>query len=122
MGWERYFWPSWFNAADVNALEEKLAHQRRLFRERLHAESTRAEELEAGLGRVALLARSLAELCLKKGVITPDELRAQVIATGLEDASGDRRLDPTVVIPGETKLADLQPQAKRPSPRPKKPR
>jgi hypothetical protein len=71
----------------------------------------RIDLLEEGLGKVALLARSLAELLLKKGFITHKELEAQFSRTDLADGVKDRSLDANDVMPGEGK------QKKQPRPK-----
>jgi hypothetical protein len=76
----------------------------------------RAHELEDDLARVALLTRSLAELCLKTGLITRAELGAMLVEVDLADGASDGGLDPSVVMPGEQKHAELEPYAKRPAP------
>ena len=67
-----------------------------------------ARELEHSLWRVALLARALAEVCLKKGLLSESELGAMLAEVDMADGVGDGILDPWVVMPGESKLADLK--------------
>jgi hypothetical protein len=100
---------SFLLASDVEQLEQRLGKSLTSARKSRVSHGRRIRELESGLGRVALLARSLAELCLAKGLITAEELRAQMLATDMEDGAGDGRLDPQVAHPGESKLADLEP-------------
>ena len=73
----------------------------------------RARQLEDDLARVALLTRSLAELCLKKGLFTRAELRAMLLAVDFADGTQDGGLEPSVLMPGEQKLADLEPYPRR---------
>ncbi len=122
MGLEGYFLHDFFTAREFNDLEERLRRERFFERRRRDAQHRQIEETEDELGRVALLARSLAELCIAKGLITTDELRKQMLATDLEDGQGDGKLDPRVVMPGESKLADLDPIEPSPAKRPKKKR
>ena len=78
----------------------------------------RIDLLEEGLGKVALLARSLAELLLKKGIITHEEMEAQFSKTDLADGVKDQSLDPQLSLPGEGMLPD--PKHKLPRPKPRK--
>jgi hypothetical protein len=65
--------------------------------------------IEEDLGRMALLLRSVTELCLEKGVFDESELAHKLETLDLADGVEDGRLDPDVLMPGEQKLADLQP-------------
>lgn len=76
--------------------------------------SARVEQLESDLGRVALVARTLADLCVRKGVFSAEEFEAQFREADFADGVGDGRLDPKVVKPGEQKLAQLKPVADGP--------
>ena len=69
----------------------------------------RLDELEVGVGRVALLLRALAELTLERGLIRPEDLAAKIKSVDEADGAKDESLDPRVVLPGESKLADLDP-------------
>ena len=109
MGFERYFLHDLFTAAEFNKLEEREHERQRQQHEQQASTKQRVSELEQGIGRVALLARSLAELCLEKGLITKEELRVRLLADDMADGAGDGKLDPKVVLPGESKLADLEP-------------
>ena len=93
---------------------DELLYEVRRFENRILAEhwdafkkrqrlDDRLDLLEEGLGKVALLARSLAELLLRKGFITHKELEAQFSRTDLADGVKDRSLDTDVVLPGEGK-------------------
>src|SRR5882672_8093817 len=78
--------------------------------------SARVEKLERDLGRVALVARTLADLCIAKGVFNGEEFEAHFREADLADGIGDDRLDPAVVKPGEQKLAELRPLSDKPKP------
>jgi hypothetical protein len=71
--------------------------------------ATRVEQLERDLGSVSLVARTLADLCLRKGVFSAEEFEAQFREADLADGVGDGRLDPKVVKPGEQQFAQLTP-------------
>jgi hypothetical protein len=76
--------------------------------------AARIERLERDLGRVALVARTLADLCIAKGVFNGDEFEAHFREADLADGIGDDRLDASVAKPGERKLAELKPLADKP--------
>lgn len=94
MSLSRYFRHDFFTAQEFNLLDERL---RRQFRRRQNDNRERAEEiaeLRADLERLALLTRSLAELCLEKGVLSKDELKTRMFELDLADGTQDGRLDP----------------------------
>ena len=68
-----------------------------------------AKMLQDDLGRMALLLRSVTELCIEKGVFSDGELARKLEQVDIADGVTDGRLDPDVVMPGEEQLADLQP-------------
>jgi hypothetical protein len=93
----------------ARAIDKKVAAMRAA---RLRAAKTGAQharELEDDLGRVALLARALAEVCLQKGLMTREELGRMIEQVDMADGSLDGKLDPKVTLPGESKLAELEP-------------
>lgn len=103
-------WPFAASRRDVNKRLRSLDHgfQRRM--RRLDRDQTaRIESLELALGRVAMLARSLAELGLAKGAFTRQELEAALLEADLADGATDGGLDPDVALPGEERTADLEP-------------
>ena len=63
------------------------------------AQKDRIESLEKGLGVVTLLAQSLAEACIRKGVLKPNEIAAVVDELDLADGVRDGMLDPAAVRP-----------------------
>jgi len=109
MGWERYFLHDFFTAKEFNELDEKLEFRRRLDREKQSNAQARITALENDLARVALLARALADLCIAKGVLTKEELKQQLLEADLADGRRDEKLQPKVVMPGESKQADPDP-------------
>jgi hypothetical protein len=100
-----------------NAAEEREERAALLNRVRIRDKNVlrrHVEDLERNLGRVALVARTLADLCIRKGVFSAEEFEAQFREADLADGIGDGRLDPQVVKPGEQKLAELKPLADKP--------
>lgn len=61
----------------------------------------RVEQLEADLARARLLINSLLEACLRKKLVTPEELRAALHDIDKMDGSLDGKLSPAVVRPAE---------------------
>lgn len=78
-------------------------------RRRHASQDERIAELEHALGRVAMLARALAELGLAKGAFTQLELEQALLEADLSDGTGDGRLAGDVALPGEQRAADLEP-------------
>ena len=109
MGIENFFLPHHYLASELNALQGTMQKRIAFWRERRASDKARIDELEADLARVALLARSLAEVCLDKGVLTKDELRIKLLEVDMADGARDKGLDPKVALPGESKLAELRP-------------
>jgi len=109
MGWERYLFHDFFTAEELNELDKRIAFSRRIFHETRATTKARITVLEEDLGRVALLARALADLCIAKGVLSGDELARQLMEADLADGKRDGKLQPKVVMPGESKPADPEP-------------
>ena len=100
---------NYITTKELNALDVKLSVVRSEGRSAKLSTKARIEELEADLGRVALLARSLADLCLARGLVTREELAALLLQADLADGKRDERLQAKVVMPGESKPADPDP-------------
>jgi hypothetical protein len=105
-------------------LHEELRQLKRLVRRARAArrsdqgsQDERLEELEAGVGRLALVLRALAELAVERGLIRSEDLVAKMNAVDGADGAEDETLDPRVVLPGESKLAELEPLVPPPAPR-----
>lgn len=60
----------------------------------------RVERLEDDLARMGLLTLALAKLCVDKGVVTSDELKAQMSAIDLADGVEDGRAHEDEAGPG----------------------
>jgi hypothetical protein len=109
MRWARFFLNDFYTALELEELDERMSSLLRANREIRTSSRARIEALEDGLGRVALLARSLAELCLEKGLVTRDELAERLRGVDLADGTEDRRLHPKVALPGESRPAEPAP-------------
>jgi len=103
------FWIGLVAHEEVRRLEKHLALKHKFDSERQKSAKVRIEALEDDLGRVALLARALADLCLSKGLLTKEELVRQLLQADLADGKQDQRLQAKVVMPGESKPADKEP-------------
>ena len=93
---------------ELDDLARKFRKSQRKRRSQTIATEDRLDALEYGLGRVALLARTLAELGLTRGAFTKAELEAMLEECDLADGVGDGALDPKVALPGETRTEDLK--------------
>jgi len=96
-------------AGQVARLEKRNAGMARRMRRGRRSRRTTIKTLEEDLGRMALLLRSVTELGLEKGAFTDDELARKLEQVDFADGILDGGLDLDVVMPGEEKLADLQP-------------
>lgn len=88
------------NAEERRRVDDKVIAMRNA---RLAAAKTaveRHEALEDDLGRVALLARALAQLCLRQGILKAEDLKNMLLEVDLVDGAADHRLDPKAVMPG----------------------
>jgi len=94
---------------EFDPLRNRVRAESRAQGRRLSRAEQRVELLEEALARVAMLARALAETCLAKGVLTREELEQALLEADLSDGEQDGGLDPSVVLPGEDKPADLHP-------------
>ena len=61
----------------------------------------RVADLEADLGRVALLARALMDACIKKGVLSQLDIAQMLWAIDASDGVEDGRLDPKMLRGGK---------------------
>ena len=81
-------------------IDRKSQHARarslqRTFETRKHVERTAVD-----VARVALVTRTLGELCLEKGLFTAAEFRAKFEQIDSSDGTSDEALDPGAVRPG----------------------
>ena len=99
MSWTRYLLHDFWTASEFNRIEASDRRTRRAQRRsRQHAREERealghrVEELEQELAESALLLRSLAELCMEKGVLSPEEIAAKVELIDSRDGEVDGRM------------------------------
>lgn len=73
-------------------LEGQIQSHSRAHRLTGRAHRERMDEIEDDLGRIALLARALADLCIRKGLLTKDELTAMASEVDLSDGTEDGKV------------------------------
>lgn len=120
----RGFWSglTYFELLQESALLGRINAQRRSGSRRRVELGARVDELELDLMRVTLVARTLADLCIAKGLVTDDEFVAQLRETDFADGVADDGLDPKLARPGQRRLAQLEPVDEASTPlRPTKP-
>jgi hypothetical protein len=66
----------WFTRPELERLNSNLEWQQ----QRDQQQDARIEELRADLERMSLLAKTLAELCIERGVLTREQLHDRMLA------------------------------------------
>ena len=99
MGWMRYLVHDFWTASELDRIDREMYARRRTEQRGRIELRQRVEELEDDLGRVALLARALAEACLQKGILTRNEVAAMASKVDLADGVQDGQLDPRRLSP-----------------------
>lgn len=93
MTFSRYFLNGIFTGHELDRIDERLEQDQLQRDEELQDVSEELGALRADFERLALLTRSLAELCLEKGVLSKDELKTRMFELDLADDKQDGRLD-----------------------------
>jgi hypothetical protein len=114
MGLERVLVHGWWSAAELDRLDAQV---RRLRFDGREKQRRKLGAVQRETGRVALVSRALAELMIAKGLITKDELLAQIERIDLEDGVADGALDPNLVVPGAAAAPKPPPELRAPSPK-----
>lgn len=94
MSWQRYLMHDFYTAKEFNRLEQKIARstsEKRVGDRRVSAE---VERLKDDLGRAYLMISALTELCLRKGVISEEELSAVLHDIDIRDGIEDGKMTP----------------------------
>jgi len=102
----------WYLFNDVLIAGElgKLAGSHERLRRRVRRQKrVTTRQVEEDVGQVALLLRSVTELCIERGIFSAEELTAKLCEVDMADGIEDGQLDLDVLRPGASKLADLQP-------------
>jgi len=70
---------------------ERLNSKLEWLQQRDQQQDARIEELRADLERMSLLAKTLADLCIERGVLTREQLHDKLLVLGLADGARDPR-------------------------------
>lgn len=92
--WTRYLLHDFWTAEEFNRIDSELTARRRMEMKGRVQIRDRVKELEDDLGRVALFARALADACLRKGLLTHNEVATMIHEADLADGTADGKLDP----------------------------
>jgi hypothetical protein len=99
MSWTRYLNHDWWQTEQIDRLNRQI---RRAERSQSSVEAHLADELDQlsnDLGRALLLLHSLVETCVRKGVLTRDEIREVAREIDLADGVADGKVDPARLRP-----------------------
>jgi hypothetical protein len=93
MGISRWLLNDWFTAHELDVMDAR--HERDLSRHALGEQKQDRElaALRADLGKLAVLTKALATLCIEKNVLTAAELKAKVFEVDRSDGLVDGALD-----------------------------
>ncbi len=98
MGIGRYLLHDFHTARELNQLEQKRRRASRRQRKRRSRMRQEREDLKRDLEAVSLLAFSLAELGVRKGLYSPQELRSLIDELDQHDGQADRRLPVSTLL------------------------
>lgn len=101
-----YWFGNFWTAREFGRMDVQMRRRARTARKGRVQIRKQVDELEEDLGRIALLCRALAEVCIKKGVLTHNELAAMIGEVDLADGVQDGRLDPKKLRPGQGTKGD----------------
>ena len=109
MGISRYLFNDWFTAAELDAMDRKMElhhlHRQEAV-ERTRALEERVGRLELDLGRVALLARALAEACVTQGVLPLEVVKQEIERCDVFDGEFDGMLATRYAHPDEVVMEE----------------
>lgn len=108
----RYLFNDWYTAHELDDMERRLEVDQRMglrTSRRTHDLQTRVERLEQDLGRVALLARALAEACVAHGALPLEAVKREIERCDHFDGAADGRLDASYAHPEEVAMQELAP-------------
>jgi hypothetical protein len=95
MGWTRYLLHDYYTAKELDRIDERMRSMRSSSARSAGDARERVEELEDDLGRLTLLVHALAEACVRKGVLSRDEIAAVADDIDLLDGCADGKLAPS---------------------------
>jgi hypothetical protein len=99
MSWTRYLFHDYFTAKELNRIDAAAERRRRITSSERTDLRRLCSELEDDLGRLALLVHALAEVCVRKGVLTREEITAMMAEVDMLDGVADGKLDPNALRP-----------------------
>ena len=99
MSWTRYLLHDFFTAHELNRIDERFRRSRTASASTRAGMYDRIDELEDDLGRATLIVHALAEACVRKGLLTREEIAAMVNEVDLRDGKSDGKLDSTALRP-----------------------
>jgi hypothetical protein len=109
MSWLRYLNHDWWQTTEIDSLNRKLRNAQST---RVQEEARLGEEVDQlsnDLGRALLLLHSLVETCVRKGVLTRDEIRDVAREVDLADGAADGKVDPASLRPPEEQQSHRPP-------------
>lgn len=98
-GFLDHFFHEYWHASEMRRMGDAMYRQRVANRNSRIRSNDRIQELEDDLGRVALLVRSLADACVKKGVLTHNEIAEMMHKADVFDGVPDGKLNPKALRP-----------------------
>ena len=111
-----YYFHDFWTAREFNKLEEQMRSRSRAHRNARRRDATERDEIEDDVGFLTLTLMGLIRSLVDKGLITRDQLQAEIQALDLTDGEADGRLDPDAA----REAFDMQPppaEPKAPTPR-----
>lgn len=93
MGWQRYFLHDFFTAKEFDRLEQRIKNTSREKRAGERRINAGVDRLKDDLGRAYLMISALTELCLRKGVISEEELNQVLHEVDVSDGVEDGQLN-----------------------------
>lgn len=120
MGISRWLFNDWYTAHELNELERRHNEVQKTARESRQELRDQIADARSDMAALALLTRSLAELCLERGVLSRDELKQRMLALDIIDGRMDGGLDPKLTVPGASKPPAPPPKPKGPTIPPRK--
>jgi hypothetical protein len=92
MGWTRYLLHDYYTAKELDRIDDHMRRIRSSSTRSAGDARERIEELEDDLGRLTLLVHAMAEACVRKGVLSRDEIMAVADEIDLLDGTADGKL------------------------------
>jgi len=94
MSLSRYYLHDFWTAREFNKMEEQMRSRSRAHRNARRRDAAERDELEEDVGFLTLTLMGLIRSLVDKGLITRDQLQAEMQALDLTDGEADGRLEP----------------------------